>query len=349
MVNNRPTSHWIAPMAILALATFSFLGLGCAGKRTLGTIEILSPKANALIPAGAKMEILGEGYDWAEGPVWVPDETGGHVLFSDIPPNSVYRWKEGQGVSLYLKPAGYTGDVARKGEPGCNGLALDKSDGTVVFCEHGNRRIAKLVDPERAMKITLADNYQGKRFNSPNDLVFHTNGDLYFTDPPYGLEKRMDDPAKELDFQGVYRLSKDKKVTLLTKEMTRPNGIGFSPDEKTLYVANSDPKMAIWKKFPVNEDGTLGEGTVLADKTEWVGQEDKKGLPDGLAVDTEGNIYATGPGGVLIFTPEGEHIATLATGQATANCGFGEDGHTLFITADYYFLKIRLKAKGLGF
>lgn len=346
---SSPRPRGISAGLLLALVALALLEVGCAGTRTLGTVERLDPKADAILPAGARMEILAEGFDWSEGPVWVPDDTGGFLLFSDIPPNSVFRWKEGEGLSLYLKPAGYTGSVPRQGEPGSNGLAVDPADGKVVFCEHGNRRLSKLVDPERAMKITLADNYQGKRFNSPNDLVFKSSGDIYFTDPPYGLPKRMEDETKELEFQGVYRLSADGKVTLLTKEMSRPNGIAFSPDEKTLYVANSDPTMAIWKKFPVQEDGSLGEGVVFADKTEWYGQEGKKGLPDGMAVDQDGNIYATGPGGVLIFSPEGEHLATLATGQATANCTFGDDGSTLYITADMFLARIRLKTRGLGF
>ncbi len=188
----------------------------------------------------------------------------------------------------------------------------------------------------------------GKRFNSPNDGVFKSNGDLYFTDPPYGLLKLNADPAKELDFNGVYRISAaDGTLTLLTKEMTFPNGIAFSPDEKTLYVANSDPKKAIWMAFPVKEDGTLGAGRVFADVTSSAAT--KKGLPDGMKVDAAGNLFATGPGGVLVFAPDGTHLGTFSTGEATANCGWGEDGSVLFITADMYIGRVRLTTKGKGF
>ena len=221
------------------------------------------------------------------------------------------------------------------------------AQGRLVLCQHGDRRVARLEDDGKTFK-TLADRYMGKRFNSPNDGVFNSNGDLYFTDPPYGLLKLNDDPAKEIDFNGVYRISAgDGSVTLLTKEMTFPNGIAFSPDEKTLYVANSDPKKAIWMAFPVKDDGTLGEGRVFADVTSSVGA--KKGLPDGMKVDQAGNLFATGPGGVLIFAPDGTHLGTFATGEATANCGWGEDGTVLYITADMYIGRIKLTTKGLGF
>ena len=215
------------------------------------------------------------------------------------------KWREGVGVDLFLKPSGYTGASDYGNEPGSNGLLLD-SKGRLVSCEHGDRRIS--VMSEKGGKMTLINNYQGKRLNSPNDACFHSNGDLYFTDPPYGLPKRYNDPRRELDFCGVYRLSKSGKLTLLTKEMTRPNGIAFSPDEKTLYVAQSDPKAAIWKKFPVKEDGTLGKGELFYDATKNVGK--LPGLPDGLKVDSKGNVWATGPGGVLIFTPKEKLFGT---------------------------------------
>lgn len=310
-------------------------------------IERLDPSINNLIVENAKIEILAEGYDWTEGPVWVPD--GKFLLFSDIPPNNILKWKEGEGATLFLNPSGYTGSAPRGGEVGSNALILD-AQGRLVLCQHGDRRMARLdasFDDPKPNYVTLADKYDGKRFNSPNDAVYHSNGDLYFTDPPYGLEHRMDDPAKELDFQGVYRLSKDGKITLLTKEMTRPNGIAFSPDEKTLYVANSDPDMAIWKAFDVNEDGTISNSRVLLDVTKWV--PSKPGLPDGMKVDQNGTLFATGPGGVLVITPEGKHIGTIVTGQKTSNCAFGEDGKTLFMTADYYLMRIKLNTVGNGF
>ena len=229
------------------------------------------------------------------------------------------------------------------GEPGCNGLILDPK-GRLVSCEHGDRRVS--VVTKNGGKRTLVDNYEGKRLNSPNDGCYKSNGDLYFTDPPYGLPKRYEDPRRELDYCGVYRLSKDGKLNLLTKEMTRPNGIAFSPDEKTLYVAQSDPKAAIWKSFPVKEDGTLGEGKLFHDATKNVGK--LPGLPDGLKADKDGNLFATGPGGVYIFRPDGKLIGRLSTGERTSNCAWGNDGSVLYITADTYLCRIQTATKGAG-
>jgi len=307
----------------------------------LGKITRLDPALDKILPADAKMEVLATGFEWSEGPVWV-NRDGGFLLFSDIPRNSVMKWSAAQGLSLFLKPSGYTGVSDYGKEPGCNGILLDPQ-GRLVFCEHGDRRVSRM-DWDGG-KRTLADNYQGQRLNSPNDGVYKSNGDLYFTDPPYGLPKRYDDPRRELDFCGVYRIATDGTLTLLTKEMTRPNGIGFSPDEKTLYVAQSDPEAAIWKAFEVKEDGTLGASRIFADRTSLVGKV--KGLPDGLSVDRAGNLFATGPGGVLIFSPQGKHLGTLETGEATANCEFGDDGATLYITADMYLCRVRTTTMGL--
>lgn len=309
-----------------------------------GKIVRLDPRFDKLVPAGATIEVLAKGHDWAEGPVWVADDEGGSLLFSDIPRNSVYQWREGwDEAKVYLKPSGFTGVSKYGGEPGCNGLLLD-SMGRLVSCEHGDRRVSVMT--KGGGKRTLVDNYEGKRLNSPNDACFKSNGDLYFTDPPYGLPKRYDDPLRELDFCGVYRLSKDGKLTLLTKEMTRPNGIAFSPDEKTLYVAQSDPKAAIWKAFPVKDDGTIGEGKVFFDATDLVGK--MKGLPDGLKVDAEGNLFATGPGGVHVFAPDGTPLGRIDTNQATANCGWGNDGTVLYITADAFICRVKTTTKGAG-
>ena len=310
---------------------------------TLGTVERLDPRLDALIPRDAKIEILAEGYNWSEGPIWVAD--GKYLLFSDVPENTVFRWKEGQGASIYLKPSGYTGDSPRGGEPGSNGLNLDRQ-GRLILCQHGDRRVARLDSLEGPTFTVLADRFEGKQFNSPNDSAFKSNGDLYFTDPPYGLLLKNDDPAKELPFNGVYRIGGDGAVILLTKQMTYPNGIAFSPDESTLYVANSDPARAIWMAFEVKGDGTLGEGRVFFDATAL--QDGRKGLPDGMKVDRAGNLFATGPGGVLIFAPDGTHLGTLATGQATANCNWGDDGSTLYITADMYLCRIRTTTRGAG-
>lgn len=307
----------------------------------LGKIVRQDPRLDQLIAADAKLEVLASGFEWSEGPVWVKD--GGHLLFSDIPRNSVMKWKEGAGLSLFMKPAGYTGVADYGREPGSNGLTLDP-EGRLTLCEHGDRRIARL---ERdGGKRTLVDNYKGKRLNSPNDLVFKSNGDLYFTDPPYGLPKGWDDSRRELDFCGVYRLTPDGQLSLLTDQMTRPNGIAFSPDEQTLYVAQSDPQRAVWMSFPVKPDGTLGGGKVFYDATSLVNK--LPGLPDGLKVDRAGNVFATGPGGVHIFASDGTPLGRIDTGEATANCAWGDDGSVLYITADSYLCRIKTRTKGAG-
>jgi gluconolactonase len=313
-------------------------------KRTLGTIERLDPRFDKLIPRDAVTEILADGFSWSEGPVWVPRD-GGYLVFSDVIENTLFKWQEGKGKSIFLKPSGYSGTNTRLREPGANGNMLD-AQGRLLSCEHGNRRVARLEDDGKT-KTTLVDNYNGKKFNSPNDLAFRANGDLYFTDPPYGLmlKDAPGFPGQELDFCGVYRLTKEGKLTLLTKEMSKPNGIAFSPDEKTLYVANSDPDKAVWMAFPVKNDGTLGPGRVFFDSTKWV--KTKKGLPDGMKVDRSGNLFATGPGGVLVFAPDGTHLGTIATGVPTANCAFGgEDRSVLYITADKQLCRVRTTTRG---
>jgi gluconolactonase len=355
------------PLRLALLWTFAIAVAPAAAQEkkpypTIGTIERLDPRFDKLIPKDAKLEKVAGGFIWTEGPVWV--RNGGYLLFTDIPNNVVNKWKEGEKVVPFIKPSGYTGKKPRGGkpadEPGANGLRTDVQ-GRLHLCEHGDRRVSRIdlfLRPDTApllnakavlgKKTVLADKYMGKRLNSPNDLVFHSNGDIYFTDPPYGLLKREKDPARELDFFGVYRISAaDGKLTLLTKEMTRPNGIALSPDDKTLYVANSDPELAIWKAFAVKADGTLGEGKVFFDASKWVGK--KKGLPDGLRVDVDGNLFATGPGGVLVFAPDGTHLGTIATGVPTSNCTFGEDGSVLFVTANHDIGRIRTGTKGLGF
>ena len=331
----------------VALCAFALLfSAGCAGTASdqIGEVIRLDPRLDDLIPAGAKIEKLAGGFAWSEGPAWLPKEEA--LVFSDIPNNRVMRWKDGEGLGVYLRPAGYTGTRARGGETGSNALLLD-SNGNLVLCQHGDRRVSRL--KKDWSFEPLVTHYRGKRLNSPNDAVFHSNGDLYFTDPPYGLERGMADPAKELDFQGVYRLPKGTtEPVLLTKGITRPNGIGFSPDEKKLYVACSDPDRAIWMVYDVQADGSITNGEVFFDATTWF-KEGRPGLPDGLKVDRAGNIFATGPGGVLVFTPDGAHLGTISTGQKTANCGFGDDGTVLYMTADMFLCRIRLTTKGLGF
>jgi gluconolactonase len=307
----------------------------------MGKLERNDPRFDALVPKDAVLERLASGFNWSEGPVWV--SAGPHLLFSDVPENVVYRWKEGAGVTPFQEPSGYTSGPPRPGEMGSNGLTLD-AEGRLVLCQHGDRRVARLEKDGRF--TTLADRYDGKRFNSPNDLVYKSNGDLYFTDPPYGLPKQADDPGRELPFFGVYRLSKGGGVTLLTKDLTRPNGIAFSPDEKTLYVAISDASKPVWMAYDVKADGTIANGRVFFDATA-LRKQGLKGLPDGMKVDKAGNLWATGPGGVLVLAPDGRHLGTINTGEATANCAFGGDGR-LYITADMHLCRIKVTTKGLG-
>jgi gluconolactonase len=305
----------------------------------LGKIIRSDPRLDKLIAPDAKLEVLASGFDWSEGPVW--DRKNGRLLFSDIPRNSVMEWSLKSGLKLFLKPSGYTGAADYGREPGSNGLAIN-GEGRLISCEHGDRRVSIMT--QDGGKRTLVDNYEGRRLNSPNDVAIKSNGDLYFTDPPYGLPRNIDDPRRELDFCGVYRLGRDGKLTLLTRELSRPNGIAFSPDEKTLYVANSDPKRAIWMAYPVNADGTIGQGRVFKDVSSMVGKH--KGLPDGLKVDNAGNLWATGPGGVHIYAPDGTLLGRIETGEATANCAWGDDGSTLYVTADMYLCRLRTTTKG---
>lgn len=310
-----------------------------AAVQTLGKIDRKDPRLDKLIPADAVIERLADGFDWSEGPVWVSD--GKYLLFSDVPRNVVHKWQDGK-IAEFLKPSGYTGATPRGGEPGSNGLTLDPQ-GRLVLAEHGDRRVSRL--EKDGSKTTLADRFEGNRLNSPNDVVFDAKGNLFFTDPPYGLEKNEQDPKKEIDFQGVYRVAADGKLTLLTKAMSRPNGIALSPDEQTLYVANSDPERAVIMAFPLKGDGTLGEGKVFFDAAPLM--KGRKGLPDGLKVDCDGHLFATGPGGVLIIAPDGAHLGTIETGEATANCAWGgEDGSTLYITADMHLCRVRTTTRG---
>lgn len=308
----------------------------------VGKIERFNPAIDSILPPNAVIEVLAEGFAWSEGPVWIAD--GGYLLFTDIPPNKIMRWSEGQKTAdLYLSPSGYTGEKPRGGEPGANGMLLDPS-GKLVLCQHGDRRVARMNAPlgkPAANFETLADKWNGKRFNSPNDAVFDRKGNLYFTDPPYGLEKQMDDPGKEIPFQGVYCRRPDGKVDLLIDSLTRPNGIAFSPDEKTLYIANSDPQKAVWVAYDVSEDGGLKNGRFFYDATDKVGDA-MPGLPDGLRTNSRGVLFATGPGGVWIFKPDGTVLGRINTGSATANCVFGNDGKVLYMTAAKYLMRVKL-------
>lgn len=308
-----------------------------------GRIVRLDSRVDRLVPPGAVLEKVADGFTWVEGPVW--DRRGGHLLFSDIPKNAVYKWVPGSGVSLFLTPSGYTGTAPFAGrEPGSNGLAFDPR-GRLVLAEHGDRRIARLESDGR--KTTVADRYQGRRLNSPNDLVFTSNGDLYFTDPPFGVPKAFDDPAKELPLSGVFRLSAQGELTLLTSELRAPNGLAFSPDERVLYVSNADRARAVWMAYDVRADGSLGPGRVFFDAT--ARAHTLKGVPDGMKVDRAGHLFAAGPGGIYILAPGGTHLGSLETGGVVSNVAWGEDGSVLYITANRAIYRIRLSTRGAGF
>jgi len=312
-----------------------------AAESPYARFEALDPRFNDLIAPDTMIEKIADDLKWSEGPLW--DAKRKTLLFSDIPRNVVMQWNADKGVSKFLEQSGYTGAAPFTGkEPGSNGLTLDLQR-RLTLCQHGDRRVSRR-EADGTM-VPLATQFEGKRLNSPNDLVFDDKGALYFTDPPYGLPGTFKDPTKELPFQGVYRVSTDGKITLLTKELEAPNGLAFAPDYKTLYVANSQKTLAIWKAYPVNANGSLGAGRVFADATKLY--TDGDGVPDGMKVDVNGNLFATGPGGVLIYTPDGTLLGRILTGVPTANVAFGEDGSTLFITANHRVLRMRTKTRGM--
>lgn len=308
---------------------------------TVGSIVSLGPAFDQLIAPDTKIEVLASGFDWSEGPVW--DKEHKRLLFSDVPANTIFQWTEKDGISVYMNPSGFTGPDGYGREPGSNGLAFDQS-GRLLCCEHGDRRVSILT--KDGGKRTLADNADGKRLNSPNDLVVHRSGAIFFTDPPYGLPGQMNDPRCELDFCGVFRLDPDGTITVIDRTLDRPNGIALSPDQQTLYVAQSHgtaPHVVAW---PLDENLSPGERRVVFDASS-LGKK-LPGSPDGLKVDTHGNIWTTGPGGVLVISPDGKLLGRILTGQRTANCAWGGDGSALYLTADAYILRVQTLTKGSG-
>jgi gluconolactonase len=307
-----------------------------------GQIFRADPGLDALIPESSQIEKVASGYVFTEGPLWVSRVWDGQpfLLFSDVPGNAIYKWDPATSQASELKKPIFEGEAADGAFIGSNGLTLD-SDGNLLVCEHGNRRISK-VTPAGQWSV-LVDRYDGKRLNSPNDLTFNANGWLYFTDPPYGLTDQDEDKAKEIDFNGIFRVSPDgKTVELLDQRMSRPNGIGFSPDGTKLYISNSDPAKKLWMVYQVREDGTLGLGRTFADVT----YETSEGLPDGLKVDNQGNLFASGPGGVWIYNAEGTHLGTIQPEEVPANVGWGNDGSTLYMTARTGVYRIKLATSG---
>ena len=311
--------------------------------KTIGSIEKFDPALDNIVSSNAKIEIIAEGFEWSEGPLWVEQQN--MLLFSDVPMNTIYRWTEGKGTEIYLKPSGYTGtEASTVKEPGSNGLTFD-GNGNLVLCQHGDRRMARMdapVDRPGAKFVSLADNYQGKRFNSPNDAVFNSAGELFFTDPPYGLGTQDDtDPKKEIPYNGVYKVKSNGEVVLLVDYITRPNGLAFLPGEKKLIIACSDPDKPNWYIYDVQGDSLVNGKIFYSAVNEH--NEKVNGLPDGFKVDRNGNVFATGPGGVYIFNSEGKKLGIIKFTESTSNCAFSPDEKTLYVTNDMYVVRVKLR------
>jgi gluconolactonase len=296
------------------------------------------PALDSIVPTQLAAERLADGFLFTEGPVWVPD---GYLLFSDPNANTIYRWADNDGLSVFRTKSGYAGlDIGDYRQPGSNGLALD-SEGRVTINEHGNRRVTRL---EKTGALTvLAERYDGKRLNSPNDLVYKSDGSLYFTDPNFGLPKFADDARKELAFTGVFRLA-NGKLQLLSTDLSGPNGLAFSPDEKYLYVGNWDDKKKVVMRYEVAADGSLSSGAVFFDMTAAPGED----AIDGIKVDQLGNVYVSGPGGLWILSPDGKHLGTIVTPEHPHNFAWGDDGRSLYLTARSTLYRIRLNVAGAG-
>ena len=309
-------------------------------KTKIGSLEFLDPRMEDLIDKNAKIELLAEGFDWAEGPVWVERLNG--VLFSDVPNNKVYMWNEKKGLSIFIEPSGMTNYSPTNKSDGSNGLALDKN-GNLILCQHGDRTVARLKNWnfKKSSFDIIVEKYEGKRLNSPNDLVFDKSGSIYFTDPPYGLKIQDDDPLKELNFNGIYRWSESKGIELLSKSMKRPNGIILSEDEKTVYVGNSDKDNNVIIAFD-NDKNRLVNERVFFDGNKL--SKNRVGLFDGLKLHSSGIIFTTGPGGVLLLDSKGKHLGTIMPGKATANCAFDSDESYLYLTSDNVLARIKLKS-----
>ena len=321
---------------LLNLILLIFFPVYTNQEKNIGRIERLSPEINKLIDLDTKIEILAEGFDWSEGPIW--SKSLNSILFSDVPNNVIYKWNEKNGLSIFSKPIGYSGNVPNLKKAGTNGLTID-SEGNLVICMHGDRMIAKMENLNIKKISSLITSYKNKLFNSPNDLVYDSQGNLFFTDPPYGLLNGDDDELKEILFNGVYKLSPNGDLDVIIKNLTRPNGISISNDEKTLYVANSDNNNPIIMKYELYEGG-IKNPMVFFDGKELAKKD--IGLFDGLKVHPSGNVFATGPGGVLVIKESGEHIGTIKTDVRTANCAFDDKFEYLYMTSDMFLTRIKI-------
>ncbi len=325
-----------------ALPLFTLPGMAGPAPGSYGMVRRQSADLDAIVDVAAPIEQIGWGYTWAEGPVWVKD--GGFLLFSDPRLNVIHKWTPGAAPVEFLKPSGLAGDPnPALREPGSNGLTIDAT-GALVMADSGTRAIAK-VDLKTKKKTLLVDKFDGKKLNSPNDLCIAKSGAIYFTDPPYGLADGDTSPLKELPFSGVYRLDPNGTLAVLDRDLTRPNGIALSPDESTLYVTNSDPAKPILKAYALGPDGLVKSSAVMFDFTSLMTPV-AKGIPDGLKVDQDGNLFVAGPGGILILSKDGKLLGLInVTGRVAPNCAFGEDGSTLFICATDIIAKIKLRTK----
>jgi len=299
-------------------------------------VERLSPEIDNLIEKSAKIEILADGFEWSEGPVWSSQLNS--VLFSDVPENVIYSWNEDKGLGTFTRPIGYSGKVPNLKKAGTNGLTID-ADGNLIICMHGDRKITRLEKLNINRKVTLVNSFDGNLLNSPNDLVYDSKGNLYFTDPPYGLLEGDNDKLKEIEFNGVYKVSPNGDIEVLVKNLTRPNGISISNDEKILYVANSDKNNPVIMQYDLSEEGAKNP-SVFFDGRELTKKD--IGLFDGLKVHPTGNVFATGPGGVLVIKENGDHIGTIRTEVRTANCAFDENFQYLYMTSDMFLTRIKL-------
>ncbi|HMH05681.1 MAG TPA: SMP-30/gluconolactonase/LRE family protein [Terriglobales bacterium] len=339
-------------MAIPRFLLLALILLAATASLFSQDIQKLDPVLDRIVAPDARIERVATGFDkWTEGPVWTHQGT---LLFAEIPANKIIEWSPGKGASVFMHPSGYEGSEPFKGpEPGSNGMTLD-ADGRISVAGHARRTVWRMesVDPKAQLTV-LADSYQGKKLNSPNDLVYKSDGSLYFTDPPYGLPTQGDnDPQKELQVNGVYRIARARQhkpgapperdqVQLVIKDLARPNGLAFSPDEKFLYVAESGKKQ--WMRYRVQPDGSVTDGTLFLDAS----TDPADGGPDGLRVDKQGNIYGSGPGGVWIISPEGKHIGTIKVPERVSNVAWGDkDGKTLYITASTSLFRVKLKVPG---
>jgi gluconolactonase len=308
----------------------------------IGKVTRYDAALDAVIAADARVEKLAEGFTWAEGPVWI--RSSNYLLFTDVPENKMYRWSQSDGSSVFLDPSGLAGPIPPGvREAGANGLHVD-GENSVLLADSGSRVVARL-NLKTKHKQVLAESYQGKRFNSPNDLARKRDGTVFFTDPPYGLENGNESPLKELKSNGVYRLSRDGTVTLIDDSLSFPNGIALSPDERILYVANSDPLNPIWMRYELDEKGDVLDKRVFADASDLM-KNGVPGLPDGISVAATGHLFATGPGGVLILSPEGKRLGRIETGSAIANCTFGDEGRTLYMTSHKLLARVHVLVAG---